>query len=200
MFKKLLVLFGFTLLLSGCGSPEKSVLEDYKKAIINEDSEALKKLVTMKDEDLTPEEAEGYIALVNDNYTEEELDEELNKFLEKFEDGSSKTQDLKATKQNYALATFKIEDDGPKVIIPRYPVGAEYPPGFYPIKFGTIEVDNLTDTVQFKSIGEMVPAITEYKGTATEYSGNATYDGKEFPFKLKINFNNPVDDRVTVEL
>ena len=196
MFKKLLILLGFTLLLAGCGSSEETaVVEDFKKAVLDEDSEALINMAEMSMTDLTEEEAEGYFALIKDNYSEEEFEEAIDAIIDDFKDDANSSS-LSSTKgERYEIASFQTRNGELQVHIPRYSVTAEFPPGIYTIQYGPLEVQEWTDTTKRIHIGKIAPGITEYKATA-----EVRNEDKEFPYTLKINFNNPEDDRVIVEL
>src|SRR5699024_3066530 len=145
MFKKLLILLGFTLLLAGCGgSEEKAAVEDFKNAVLDEDSEALINMAEMSMTDLTEEEAEGYFALIKDNYTEEEFEEALDEIIEDFKDDANSSSLYSTKREKYEIASFQTRNDKLQVSIPRYNVTAEFPPGIYTIQYGPLDVQEWT--------------------------------------------------------
>src|SRR5699024_7159185 len=196
MFKKLLILLGFTLLLEGCGgSEEKAEVENCKNVVLDEDSEALINMAEMSMTDLTEEEAEGYFALIKDNYSEEEFEEAIDAIIDDFKDDANSSS-LSSTKgERYEIASFQTRNGELQVHIPRYSVTAEFPPGIYTIQYGPLDVQEWIDTTKRIHIGTITPDITIYKSTA-----EVRNEDKEFTYTLKINFNNHEDERVIVEL
>lgn len=53
MFKKLLFLLGFVLLLAGCCNSYEEKVDTYKTAVLEKDTKALIDLINMEDEPLT---------------------------------------------------------------------------------------------------------------------------------------------------
>src|SRR5699024_3745260 len=138
---------------------------------------------------------EGYFALIKDNYTEEEFEEALDEIIEDFKDDANSSSLYSTKGEKYEIASFQTRNDKLQVSIPRYNVTAEFPPGIYTIQYGPLDVQEWTETPKRIHIGSIAPGITEYKATA-----KVRNEDKEFPYTLKINFNNPEDDRVIVEL
>lgn len=190
MYRKLLILFGFVFILAGCSNTYDTKIDTYKTAVLEKDTEALIDIIEMEDEPLTSDEAEGYIALIHEQYDEAIFSEKLSEIIDSFKKGSEQEELSPKEGNDYSLLTVtKVGKNDISLTIPRYEVSTEFPEGQFPIKFG---INDLTVDQPYpykKMIGKTVPTITHI-------SGKGKQGENDLNFTVDINFNKNGEERV----
>src|SRR5699024_2928163 len=165
MYRRLLILLGFILLLSACSNNYDTTMDTYKAAVLEKDTKALIDLIDMEDEPLTEDEAEGYLKLIHEQYDEESLTKELSELVDTLKKGTEEVV-LSPKKQNdYSLLTVtKIENKDIRLSIPRYEIATNFPEGQFPVKIGINDLTVNQPYMYEKVLGKSVPMVKSYSG------------------------------------
>lgn len=183
----IILLLLFTVIIAGCGS--EKITSKYKNAVLNHEPENLVSLLETDDNEITKTEANAHIDLINAEFTENELESELNRIQTHLDDDNDSNAFLNGNGGEYVL--FSKENNTSTVSAEKHEVSASLEEADLKFDIDGETVDIEQTNSDYDKIYDLIPGIYHFQGT-----GNI--NNTEFDMVMDIDFSLIGDEKITI--
>ena len=184
-----IILALLVLVLTACGTSPKSTLDEYKEAVLNEDTDKLIELLSDEDVKVTEEEAVAHAKLVNEHYSEESLNRALEKIIQNIENIEGDSSHNLPGEFRTIMVVESL--DGEVILsVNREEVRAPLERAIFTYEFNGEELTVGDNENDHSVIDNLIPGIYSFEGMAE-------MNGIDFEMTVDVNFNEKDITRVT---